>query len=562
VNQYADLLTLPMTELERVAVNALVEHGSQNLAAEALGWKRTKLQSHLRRVQSRRTAAVDAVADAERRRTALEGRVSTPPAVAPSAALRDGIARYVLTSAQNNTAVHEAFLANLEAYAEHVGATLMVARYSYNKGSYGAKSTKAGRAPTAADTQGLWYDPRLDPHICDDPDRHGSCRYQLAPDLIWCAEMNILPTASRPLSGLESYAGACSGIFPHAKIALESIPVIGDRPPKINYTTGTCTQRNYVAKKDGLKGQFHHTYGALIVEVDTRTGDWMVRQLNADDDGNFQDLINWVEGGEVFHQWVLAINPGDVHASDMPEDIRDSLWGSNGVVNTLRPSYVFFHDTHSHHSRGHHEIRVFGKRLEKHVAGGCHELVEAEIDCAADLLHLAQRDWCTTVVVSSNHDRHGERWLDEADYRQDLPNAAFFLEAQLARVRAIQASEDWTFLEWALRRAGCPESVVFCPRDGSFPIGPPGHEIECGQHGDEGPNGSRGTTQNLSKLATRINKGHSHVAQIIDGVYSAGVCTRRMDYAHGPSSWSVSHVITYRSGKRAILTMRGGRLWL
>jgi hypothetical protein len=569
VKDYRDLLSLPVTAVEREVIDALVKYGSQNAAAEGLGYKRTRVQSALRRVQARQRAATNAVSDADRRAQALEGHVSTKAPMQMGVKPGTTVARYVLTSAQNNTRVHEEFLCNLEAYAEHIGAEIMISRYSYNKAAFGAKSTKAGRAPTAADTQGLWYDPRIEQYVCDDPDRHGSCRYQLAPDLMWCAEMNILPTAIRPLSGLESYAGTASGIFPHAKIALESVPVIGDRPPKINYTTGTCTQRNYIAKKEGLKGEFHHCYSALIVEVETATGEWWVRQLNANEDGSFQDLNFAVEGGVITNTDVLAVNWGDVHAVEIDPAVAIANWGAYGerhshgrlgVIDFLRPAYQFWHDTGSFAARGHHEIKVFSRRLEKHVSGGKADLVEAEIDAAADLLQVAHRDWCTTVIVSSNHDRHGERWLDEADYRQDLPNAAYFLEAQLARVRAIQAGEDWDFLQWALIRAECA-SPTFCKRDSSFKIGPPGHEIECGQHGDEGPDGARGNTANLSRMATRINKGHDHKATIRDGVYSAGVCNRRLPYAHGPSSWSVSHIVTYPSGKRAIITMRCGKYW-
>jgi hypothetical protein len=271
-----------------------------------------------------------------------------------------------------------------------------------------------------------------------------------------------------------------------------------------------------------------------------------------------------VENGVVTtNDGVLALNWGDVHASEADPTVVEANWSESGcVIDVLHPSYQFWHDTHSHRARSHHEEKSFAKRLEKHVTGGAMNLVEAEIDCAAELLALAHRPWCTTAIVSSNHDRHGERWLEESDHRDDLPNALFLLEAQLEYGRAVaRGDHNWTFLEWALRRAGCRKDVRFLRRDSSFTIGPPGHEIECGQHGDEGPDGSRGNTSNLSRMAVRLNKGHDHKATIRWGVYSAGVCARRLGYAHGPSSWSVSHVVTYQSGKRAIVTMRGGKYW-
>jgi hypothetical protein len=568
---YADLLDLPMTETERVAILALVEHGSQNTAAAALGWKRTKLQSRLRAVQARAARAA-APAAPEPAAPPVHGAVAARQANTPPMAPGARVARYILTAAQNNTPVHAAFLANLEAYAEATGARIMVARFSYNKAAYGAHATKAGRAPSAADTEGLWYDPALAPYICDDPERHGSCRWQLAPDLIWCAEMNILPTAVRPLSGLESYSGPASGVFPHAKIALESVPVIGERPPKINYTTGAVTQRNYISKKEGIKAEFHHAYGALFVEVDLVSGHWWARQLNATDDGSFYDLTRSVADGAVtLGHRLLAFNPGDVHAVEIDRTTRALLWGRGGAIDILMPLHQFWHDTFSHRARSHHELKSFERRYAKWVAGAAQDSVETELVVTAELLQFAHRDWCKTIVVSSNHDRHLDRWLDEADYKQDPANAEFFLAAQLARVRAIRDGREWDGLKWAVRRAlqgsdptFFPGHIRFLGRDESFRIGPPGHEIECGSHGDEGPNGARGNAGNLSRIPIRMNIGHSHSACLREGLAQAGVCHRpkQSSYAHGASSWSTSHIATYQNGKRAILTERGGKLWL
>jgi hypothetical protein len=124
---------------------------------------------------------------------------------------------------------------------------------------------------------------------------HSDERLEIAPGLVWCGEQNIIPTAERPLRGLEVYTGRKSGIIPHVKIAMESIPSSKHAPTKFNYTTGTVTQRNYIQRKAGLKAQFHHCYGALLVEVDA-DGNWFCRQINADSDGMIYDLDICVHG--------------------------------------------------------------------------------------------------------------------------------------------------------------------------------------------------------------------------------------------------------------------------
>lgn len=495
--------------------------------------------------------------------------------------------RYLLTSAQNNTKMFEAFVKNLEAYKSWIDAKLMISRFTYNKLAYENgfnHQSKPGRGPTDTDHQDLWYDKYLDPYVCDDPERHGSCRYQLAPDLQWCAEVNIIPTAPNPLSELDAYAGSGSAVFPHAKVAMRSPPRMPDELPRFLYTTGCCTQMNYIQRKTGQKAEFHHIYGALIVEVNSR-GDWWARQINADSSGTFYDC----PGGEVVkvcrgevtrgHR-TEAINWGDVHASEIDPEVAEVNWGKQGVIDMLRPKYQLMHDLFSMRSQSHHERNQFGKRFEKYIKG--QDIVLEELNRTAAVLSKASRPFCRTVVINSNHDRHGDKWLDEAEYKADLPNAKWFLCAQLARVLAIEyaskectdelfknlmavlktdVERDWTFLEWSMSHQPLMQGIEFVGLDDPFRIGPRHHQVECGLHGDIGPNGSRGSTKNLSKLGRRNNKGHDHSATIFEGTYSAGVCQLKMSYNHGPATWSVSHIVTFINGKRCILTQRAGRLW-
>lgn len=488
---------------------------------------------------------------------------------------------YLLTAAQNNTAVHSKFLRALEQYRDwlankHARPTrLQVSRFTYNKTAYdNAQLAKPGRAPTASDHDELWYDEAIGPYICDGPEVN---QIELAPGLRWCAEMNILPTATNPLSDLQTYAGENSAIFPHAKVALRSVPRMPGEHPRFLYTTGAVTQLNYIQRKAGQKAEHHHVFGALIVEVNS-TGDWWVRQLNADKNGCFYDCPGGSvvkvtpDGVEEGHR-AEAITWGDVHAGEIDEDVKRICWGEPlsppGVLETqeckpvpiidcLRPRYQFYQDLHSQRSQNHHD-RSFSRRYEKYVKQ--QDGVLEELQQVQEFLHLAHRDWCQAVVVNSNHDRHGERWLDEADYKADLPNAKFFLQAQLTRVCAIEEGNDrWSFLEWALRQLGCPEIRFLCI-DESFVVGPRHHPVECGLHGDLGPNGARGSTRNLATLGRRNTKGHSHVAEIIDGTYSAGTCQLNFSYNHGPTSWSISHVPCWPNGKRCILTQRAGKYW-
>ena len=468
------------------------------------------------------------------------------------------IKRYVLTSAQNNTDAHVPFFENLVAYAEHVDAQLMVSQFTYNKNAYGQMSVKPGTAPTADDTRTLWYDPIFEPYVANN-------RIELAPMLTFCGEINVLPTAARPLSGFETYTARSSGIFPHAKMAMESIAGTVDDGAKFNYTTGTATLLNYMQKKAGLQAEFHHTFGAVIAEVN-HEGMWWVRQLNADNDGSFYDIPNgsgatFVQGGEVSTNIdVEAVNWGDLHPEVIDSECKALAFNEGGILDTLRPRHQFAHDVLDFRARNHHEIKnphAMFKRFNEGTAD-----VREEVQRVRNLLHEIKRDFCMTVVVDSNHDNALERWLREADYRYDPANAIFFLECQLDKYSAIQREDtQHHVVREALRREGVDKSIIFLGPDDSFVLCDDDKGgIECGMHGHLGPNGSRGSARGLSRMGRKANTGHTHSAQILDGMYVAGTFTRlRLDYTKGPSSWSHSFIVTYPNGKRAIVTIYNGK---
>lgn len=479
--------------------------------------------------------------------TAQHGRVEAAKNIVAPLPPRGSVRRYIITSAQNNTRLHNSFWSNLQALCQWYDAQLMVSRFTYKKESYGAKSVKPGRVPSKDDASDLWYDERIEPQmVCDD-------RVQLAPGLVFCGELNILPTASRPLSGLTNYTGTDSCIVPHAKIAMQSIPSAKRQPAKLCYTTGAATLRNYVAKKAGQKAEFHHAYAALIVEVDS-DGDWFVRQLNATDDGTVHDLGLVASDGCVcpVNNGVTGIVWGDIHEQSLEPDVRKALWGPGGMLAALDPMYQFAHDLLDFRNRNHHDLGNPHAAFAKFVRG--QESVEDEIKRCAAFLRESESLSCQTVVVASNHDAALTKWLRAADYRTDPVNAIFFLEAQLEAYRHIQRGERFDPVAWALRKYGAPEKTVFLEVDEPFQL----HGIECGNHGHLGPDGARGTALGLSRAGAKMVVGHTHSAAIVDGLYVTGV-TGALDqgYNVGPSSWSRTHCLIYSNGKRTLITMRG-----
>lgn len=458
------------------------------------------------------------------------------------------VRRYILTAAQNNTHVNVPFWNALTALAEHYEAEIMVGTFSYNTNAYGELAVKQGKKHD--EVLKLWFDPLIKDHINDN-------RVEIADGLVWCGEMNILPTAEDPLSGLETYSHRKSAIFPHTKVAMRSIPTMQGEGTKLNYTTGAVTLKNYIQKKAGLKAEHHHRYAALVVEVD-HTGYWCVRQIGLSNKGGcLQDLdvVVTPDGKVTSGNPVEAITWGDLHAT-----IVDSscLKLSLEVLEQLKPKTQFMHDVLEGVAINHHTMKDPHQRFRDHLRG-LGKLSE-ELRETLSVLGRYEREWCHTVVVDSNHDSAWLlRWLREYDYRQDPSNAVLFLEAQLAVYRAIEEGDErFHPLEWALKKYGCGPRIQFLRTDESFMIC--GRKIECGMHGHLGPNGSKGAPNNLKRVGRRANTAHTHAAGIYDGLYVAGTSSKlKWSYSKGPTAWTHSHIITYPNGMRSILTMYSGK---
>lgn len=460
---------------------------------------------------------------------------------------------YLLTCAQNNTHVHPGLWANLLAFAAHVDAKIMVSTFLYANRSHWQKNLDKRNVKGERGMEELWYDPLIVPYI-------GNDRVEIAKGLVWCAELNIIPTAPAPLSGLEVYTGRASMIAPHTHLAMDSIATLGGKGTKLNYTTGTVTQRNYIQRKEGFKAEFHHTYGAALVEVD-ENGNWWVRQINADSDGNFQDLDVVANQGQITTgNPVEAITMGDAHVDNMDPGVKQVTWGEGGMVDTLRPKYQFIHDVLDFHSRNHWRIKDSFAMLARHASG--RDNVQKEVEGVRDFLRWIKRDFMQTVVVDSNHDRALRRWLVESDGRRDPVNMNYWMRLNSWHTEYITMSlEEYPSILGLALTMPEPDfekrnNVLLLDGDASFVVA----GIECGLHGDLGPNGARGSAKALSRLGRRMNIGHSHSARIVGGTYQAGTSSLlRLEYNSGPSSWSHSHIVTYPNGKRTIITIYKGK---
>lgn len=462
---------------------------------------------------------------------------------------------FILSAAQDATRVHEDFLTNLEAYAEWLGdCEIMVSGFTYNLEEF--RDLK--------DHVVYWHD-RVTPYQV-------FTQYDLGDGLIFCGEMNTLPTAVTPLSGFETYTRDKWGIFPHAKIQLQAVATAKFARTKQLMTTGCVTLPNYIGKKAGIKASFHHQIGAVLVEL-MPDGTFFCRHLHADglgqDEGNFYDLDRRVESGKVTtgHR-VEAINYGDIHHEKLDPEVALTTWGydvetgntitKDNLLDRLRPRHQFFHDLSDFSPRNHHNIKDPHFMFRTHTKG-TDNVEEALMGCA-NFLDRTFREWCRSRIIQSNHDNALLRWLKEVDYRFDPENALFFLECQTSYYRQLaDGINDPPIFEQVLRDfvPGGLTDIAFISEDDSYMIC---GNIECAMHGHLGANGARGNPRHYTKMGSKSNTGHTHSPQIIDGAYVAGVSgSLDLGYNRGLSSWAHSHIITYPNGARTIITMMEGK---
>ena len=477
---------------------------------------------------------------------------------------------YIITNAQNSTRMHRPFWNNLKAYAQARDAKIIIIQTRYNKNNIGFDTKPGSKSPSHVDE---WWEEDLVPHF-------NNSRIQIADNLVICGEMQISPSAARPLSGMESYAKGKSAIYGHSKIAMVSIAT----SPKVGttqylYTTGAVTQRNYTQTKTGLKGEFHHVYGALIVEVAPDNNEWYVRQLNAEDvSGSFYDLDYKVSNGraKTKDDTVFALNLGDLHANRVDENSAEAL---ATVIQDLNPQNIFLHDAFDGQSVNPHYIKnplqkVAYQLTEKEPEWPSGSYVMNELDVfmnvindIRDVLKSNKSKNQKIYIVASNHDEWLHRWLASHDWKSDPHSARMYLRLAEEFVNHCeQYGSDNKFI--ALEQAVKIASTLFGEDNPIWQDNPKiewltRHDsvkmngIEFALHGDLGINGSRGSILGFTKTGLKCNLGHSHASGIADGIYQAGVVggsDTDMGYNRGLATHSRSHILTYANGKRAILT--------
>jgi len=314
---------------------------------------------------------------------------------------------------------------------------------------------------------------------------------------------------------------------------------------------------DYLPHATGRQAEHHHSLGAVLLEF-VSSDEFYCRHLLGDEEGNFYDLRNYVENGEVYlnHSDVKAITWADIHVDELDEWVEEGCFKRGGMLDYLNPEYQFFHDISDNGASSYHNRKSGFEMHRRYQIERTN--VQEELKRAAAFLEDTKRDGTTSIVVSSNHDKFFERWLETINWTTDYENGPYAIHWIDEYLTALtNGEEDYNVFENAMRAEADIEDVVFLKDDESYMVG----EIEYGQHGHFGANGSRGSMRAFTHMGPKVNIGHSHAAEIMEGVYRTGTSSGLdLGYNKGLSSWNHAHIITYPNDKRTIVTLVG-RKW-
>ena len=351
-----------------------------------------------------------------------------------------------------------------------------------------------------------------------------------------------------PLSGMESQAAKLGCFimgFPRQRFKTVPRMLRESHTPRAIWCTGSISEPYYKPTKSGIRMKEYHVKGALIVEIEDDSR-FNIRQLEWDGKG-FYDRNFYYTSDKVIDETdesVDAVSLGDDHATFNNPTIVDK---TISLLKLLKPKKVFHHDTFDATSITHH---VEGKLITKATIN---LTLEEEGEITAN--HMGKMSDSTKpwkakhYLVASNHPEHLVRYLDEGRYLHDTFNHVLGLRL------ALREAEHKDALEWFLKtycaKFAKLDRWTILKRKESFKV----HEIELGDHGDEGASGARGSTKEKGIVYDGNSiTGHTHAPEIgVFNNYVNGTMTHLvLPYTKdsGSSTWLNTHTVLYKNGKR------------
>jgi hypothetical protein len=279
--------------------------------------------------------------------------------------------------------------------------------------------------------------------------------------------------------------------------------------------------------------------------------------LNFDGEG-FCDLGKYYSRDYVSDMETIGLVTGDEHVLFADKNVSNATYlNDDSLVKTLKPKIIVRHDVLDAYSISHHHRKNVFTQYAKWKSG-LNDIKE-ELDLTINYINETTPSDAETWIVSSNHNEHLLKWLNECDPKYEPQNALIYhylMYSVLSQTNMGESGAEYPDPFELYAKPLLSNNVRFIGRREGAKIG----ECEVGYHGDSGIGGSRGSRQQFSILPTKTIIGHSHSPGITRGSYQVGTSSKmKLEYNSGPSSWHQAHCLIYANGKRQLVFIVNGK---
>ncbi|NJK88569.1 MAG: hypothetical protein HC923_03655 [Myxococcales bacterium] len=449
---------------------------------------------------------------------------------------------FAVTCAQNNTAPIPGFLEALKHWCDERNGALLIRPVRY-------KNPTSKRDPQDERDEDYWWDSAVEPFLIDNEVR-------LHRELV-LPKTRIQVTSPSLTSRLDSRSKGASAIYGHTRLSMHTVATPHNKLPKIIYSTGAVTQKNYSTTLAGDLAEFHHSPSAVLVEL--RGDRSHLREVTWDGEA-FYDLDRkyTAKGGEDAER-LLALVTGDEHVWFHEPAVRRATYDDlDSIVATLRPEELIRHDVLDCYSVSPHHFKRRLTRAVKTITGWGN--LERELEDTLRFIEATTPDTATNVFAASNHHDHLTQWLQSGEQHVEPENLKLYHWLNYKMLEQATWTDSGVYYPSPLRlfaeeRGYLTHNAKWLGPDDSHVVA----GVELGMHGHLGPDGARGSIRNLSRVGLRSVIAHRHSPGIFEGTYQVGTSSRlRLEYTSGPSSWLHTHAGIHRNGRRQMIHVIDG----
>lgn len=460
----------------------------------------------------------------------IDESLFTPKALVKLQSEASKYKKFVITTAVVGCAVDTNFLKSIDSYCELNDALLLILI----------------AADPAADS-----DFNLDPRLKD--------RYIVVSDIalnqnLFVSTIKLSAKQIDPVTGL-GRIGQRSGSFVYAspKQRLKVVATSNTKPPIALMTTGAITKpqygtQRYMSERTAYIADHDHVLGAIVVELEDDRH-FHFRQIQADRSGGFVDLGTFYEGEDTYDMKPKALVMGDYHSGETDKN-AERCWLE--ILEEVGADYAIFHDIFNGLSISHHDKDRQLTLAQRSLADKLN--LRKEVSHVALDLNKFTPLVKQAIIVKSNHDEFLKRYLEDGRYVKDPQNHGYSLDIAKAM---LDGNDPLAYAVHATKLLKEPNKLRWLSRDEDFKIA----KIECGAHGDKGPNGARGASlRSMEEAYGNSVSGHSHTPEILRTAWRVGTSSLlKLDYNEGPSSWMHTSCLVYPNGMRQLINVIAGK---